>query len=272
MVLAMVALGGSVAIAPPLTVMAQFPDLGTSVFISQVDPSFPEAVKQAVLTFAAKQARVSSDQLTLERAIPKIWSDGCLGLSVGEKMCAAVLVKGWEVTVSYQRQEWVYRTNASGQAVVLDPTGGHLSRLVAPAAEQIPLDQLPSKLDKVIVFREIKSGGFAGLIQELTLYKDGRLVRQYQSGPTPPAEAVASVLTKAQMKAFKKQLEKLYFGQFNGLRYPAPLGAADYLTVTLSNPQTIVQYAELNLTELPPNLQGVIQTWQELTASVKGAN
>jgi hypothetical protein len=55
----------------------------------------------------------------------------------------------------------------------------------------------------------------------------------------------------------------LHFGQFNGLRYPAPKGAADYFMVTLSNGQTTVQYADLN-EDLPQDLQQVKQLWQAL--------
>jgi hypothetical protein len=250
-------------------VLAQFPTVGTSVPVSAVDPSVPAPVQQAVLQAAANQTGIPSNTLMLKRAVAKIWSDSCLGLSVGEQMCAAVLVKGWEVTVGYQQREWVYRTNSSGQVVILDPAGGRLSGVVMPPAAKIPADQLPQKWEKKVVFYETRAGGLTGFSQGLALHKDGRLMRQSQSRQTSPTEGQQIlILKKSQVKAFKKKLDSLHFGQFNGLHYPAPSGAADYFTVTLSNGQTTVRYTDLNGTALPQDLQSIIREWQTLTASV----
>jgi hypothetical protein len=228
----------------------------------KIDPAFPESVKAAVLQAVATETRLQPDQFVLTQATPKIWSDGCLGLGPPAQMCTAVLVRGWEVRVMHRRQEWVYRTNSSGQAVQLDPAGSRLGQIIAPPADPIPTDQRPSALGKKAIFREIKSGGFAGISQEITLYKDGRLV---QKGGSAAAEQVLRTLSKKEVKAFKKRLEKLHFGQFDGLRYPAPKGAADYFTETFANGQTTVQYADLNLEELPQDLQSAIQAWRSLT-------
>ncbi|MGB8700821.1 MAG: hypothetical protein WCD18_15495, partial [Thermosynechococcaceae cyanobacterium] len=204
----------------------------------------------------------------------KTWSDACLGLAGPDEMCAAVLVEGWEVTLTHDRQEWVYRTNYSGQVIKQDPAGSHSSRLISPAAEQIPPDQLPPKLDKAVVFREVKSGGFAGSTEEVTLFRDGRLERRWLSGPSAPeptdraagSGTLSRTLSKQTVKAFKAQLYQLKFGQFGGLRYPAPSGAADYFMVTLTNGQTTVQYADLNHGALPQDLQSSIQIWQALVS------
>jgi hypothetical protein len=229
----------------------------------KIDPAFPEAVKTAVLQAVSAETRLQPDQFVLTQATPKIWSDGCLGLGPPAQMCTAVLVRGWEVRVMHQHQEWVYRTNSSGQAVQLDPAGSRLGQVIAPPADPIPTDQRPSTLDKKAIFRETKSGGFAGITQELTLYKDGRLV---QKGGSATGERLLRKLSKTEIKTFKKRIEKLRFGQFDGLRYSAPKGAADYFTVTLTNGQTTVQYADLNLEELPKDLQLAIRAWRSLSA------
>ncbi|HEY9823998.1 MAG TPA: hypothetical protein V6D19_01005 [Stenomitos sp.] len=257
------------AIAPFCGAMAQSTHSQVLAQANTVDTTLPETVRQAVLTAASTQAKLPIDQLSIRKATPKIWSDGCLGLGPVGQMCTAVLVEGWEVTVTHQRQEWVYRTNASGQIVRYDPAGGRLSQLVPPPAEQIPSDQRPEKLDKKVIFREIKTGGFAGLSQEISLYKDGRLVSTSQGRPPGSGDNVTtSKLSKAEIKAFKKQLEQLHFGQFNGLRYPGPRGAADYFVVTLRNGSTTVQYADINVEALPQDLQKVIQAWE----AIKNAN
>ncbi len=254
-------LAGGCAIAFSMSASAQVSDPG--IFL-QVEPVFPDAVKQAVLQVASAQTGLSTDLITVERAKSKIWSDGCLGLGPPGQMCTAVLVQGWEVTVANGRQEWVYRTNASGQVVKFDPVGGRLSRLVTPPAEPIPSEQMSPKWDKSVLFREVRSGGFAGITEEVLLYKDGRLERKGRSAQS----AVTRRISKKELNAFKKQIYQLHFGQFNGLRYPALKGAADYFTVTLSNGQTTVQYADLNLEDLPMDLQKVKQIWQRLLDSV----
>lgn len=218
----MVLLGGLV-IAPVRIAIAQVPGQGTfpgSNSGDWVDPSFPNPVKEAVLQAASVQTGLRPDQLALTQAKSKVWSDGCLGLAPPEQMCAAVLVRGWEVTVTHQRQEWVYRTSATGEKIVLDPAGSHLSRLIVPPAEQILPNQLPPKVDRSVVFREIKSGGIAGTTEEVRLYKDGRLMKQpYSKALKPNQGQVIRTIPKAEVKAFRKFLESHHFGQFDGLRY-----------------------------------------------------
>jgi hypothetical protein len=238
------------ATAPINTAIAQVPGQG-------IGDVLPDSVKEAVLQAASVQTGLKPEQLALTQAQSKIWSDGCLGLSPPEQMCAAVLVQGWEVRVAHQRQEWVYRTNASGREVRFDPAGGRLSQLVTPVAEQIPRDRTAQKWDKAIAFRATKTGGFAGVTEEITLYKKGRL--EQKGGP---GGVVTRTLSKKAVKAFQKKLYQLNFGQFDGLRYPPPKGAADYFTVTLSNGQTTVQYADIERESLPKDLQAVIQLWQ----------
>jgi hypothetical protein len=255
----------SMAIASSLSAIAQFPTPVTS-WPDRVDPSFPEPIGTAVLQTASVQSGLPPDQLTLTQAKAKTWSDGCLGLAPPEQMCAAVLVRGWEVTVSHQRQEWVYRTSATGEKIALDPAGSHLSRLIVPPAEKIPPNELPPKVERSVVFREIKSGGIAGITEEIRLYKDGRLVKQPPSkAPKPPQGEVIRTFTKAEVRAFQKLLESRHFGQFGGLLYPASGGAADYFTITLGNWQTTVQFTDISK-ELPPDLVQIQQAWRSLTA------
>lgn len=266
LLLVLISLIGSSAISlSQRQVIAQAPNRTDSVRTAStnVDPAFPDAVKTAVLQAVSAETRLQPDQFVVTQATPKIWSDGCLGLGPPAQMCTAVLVSGWEVRVMHQHQEWVYRTNSSGQAVQLDPAGSRLGQVIAPPADPIPTDQRPPTLDKKAIFRETKSGGFAGITQEITLYKDGRLV---QKGGSTTGDKLLRKLSKADIKTFKKRIEKLRFGQFDGLRYSAPKGAADYFTVTLTNGQTTVQYADLNLEELPTDLQSAIQAWRSLSA------
>lgn len=268
----LMALGGTVMIAVSqmlalsLPAFAQFPTLETSV-PNQVDVAFPESIGSAVLQAASVQSGLPLEQLTLFQAKSKTWSDGCLGLAPPDQLCTAALVRGWEVMVTHERQEWVYRTSATGQKIMLDPAGGRLSRLIVPPAEQIPVSQLPPKVDRSVVFREIKTGGIAGITQETRLYKDGRLVKHPLSkAPKPPEGELIRALPKAEVKTFLKLLETRHFGQFGGLRYPAPSGSADYFTITLGNWQTTVQYTDMSMKKLPPDLEKIREAWRSLVS------
>jgi hypothetical protein len=269
----LMALGGGVVIASSQSlarswpVIAQVPTLETSA-PNGVDLSFPESIGSAVLQAVSAESGLPLGQLTLSQAKPKTWSDGCLGLAPPDQLCTAVLVRGWEVMVTHQRQEWVYRTSATGEKIILDPAGGRLSRLIVPPAEKIPVNQMPSKVDRSVVFREIKTGGFAGTTQEIRLYKDGRLVKQPRSTISKPSEGeLIRTLPKVEVKAFQTWLEIHRFGQFGGLRYPVPSsGAADYFTVTLGNWQTTVQYTDIGRKQLPFDLERVHMMWQELVS------
>jgi hypothetical protein len=271
-IMPLIALGGSVAIAASQTVaaavptFAQFPTLETSA-PNQVDPSFPESIGSAVLQAASVQSGLPLEQLTLSQATPKTWSDGCLGLALPNQFCIAVLVRGWEVRVTHERQEWVYRTSATGQKIILDPAGGRLSRLIVPPAEQIPLNERPPKMDRSVVFREIKSGGFAGITEEVRLYKDGRLVKHSPlKTPKPSDGTLIRTIPKQNVRAFQQLLMSRHFGQFDGLRYPAPKGAADFFSYTLGNWQTTVEYTDIGPKKLPTDLEQVIRAWRSLVS------
>lgn len=237
----------------------------TEIDVAEPAPSsLPDAVRMAVLEMAAVQVGLPSQQFTVVKAVPKIWSDGCLGLAEPGQMCTAVLVKGWQVTLTANRQQWVYRTNTSGSAIKYDRAAGRLSQLVNPAAETLPAEQSPTKLERSVVFRQQKSGGIAGVSEEIRLYKDGRLVRVPSGGEAKAAENLIRRLPKGEVKGFKKLLEQSAFGQFDKLRYPAPGGSADYFTVTLSTRRITTQYADIAQENLPRDLKVVIAAWQKI--------
>jgi hypothetical protein len=268
-IMPLIALGGSVAIAVSQTVavavpaIAQFPASETST-PNRMDVSLPESIGRAVLQAAVVQSGLPLEQLTLSQATSKTWSDGCLGLAPPDQLCTAALVRGWEVRVTHERQEWVYRTSATGQKIMLDPAGG---RLIVPPAEQIPLNERPPKMDRSVVFREIKSGGFAGITEELRLYKDGRLVQHSPLKTPKPADGtLIRTIPKQKVRAFQQLLMSRYFGQFDGLRYPAPKGAADFFSYTLGNWQTTVEYTDIGPKKLPTDLEQVIRAWRSLVS------
>ena len=231
---------------------------------TSVDGAFPDAVRVAVLQAAAAQSGIPLESLSITQAEPKLWSDGCLALGRPDEYCAAVLVRGWAVMVTHKRQEWGYRTNASGSVVLWDRAAGRLSQWVAAPADPLSPADRPVDLEKSVVFHEVQSGGLAGTIRTLTLYKDGRLVQTDPADPEAEPEVQAR-LPKTAVKDFRKTLAALHFGQFDGLHYPAPTGAADGVQVTLSDRQTVVQFNDIALPEAPADLQQVVKVWRSLT-------
>ena len=258
--------GCALIFSPWATAQPMLQQKSAAVSVVAEVEALPQSVRDAVLQAAANQTGHSLGQLVIAQASPRIWSDGCLGLGPSGQMCTAVLVRGWEVRVAYQHEEWVYRTNSSGDAIKLDPALARLGQMVAPPAEQILADQRPPRLDHKAVFRAIKTGGFAGINQETTLFKDGRLVQKDNRTGTV---RVLRTVSKAELKAFTKQLERLHFGQFDGLRYGAPKGAADYFAITFSDKRTTVEYADINLESNPRDLQSVAKAWQSLQKDPK---
>jgi hypothetical protein len=253
-----------VMITPSFPAIAQFLPVETTSS-TPVDSTFPESIGAEVLKAATIQSGLPVDQLTVAKAKAKTWSDGCLGLAPPDRMCTAVLVRGWEVTVTHQRQEWVYRTSGTGEKIVWDPAGTHLSQLIVPAAEQIPLNQRPPKMERSVVFREIKSGGFAGITEEIRLYKDGRLIKHSPLKTPKQADGtLIRTIPKQKVRAFQTLLMSRHFGQFDGLRYPALRGAADFFSYTIGNWQTTVEYTDIGPKELPRDLEQVIRAWRSL--------
>jgi hypothetical protein len=132
----------------------------------------------------------------------------------------------------------------------------------------IPPSELPPPLDQGVVFREISSGGFAGLIYETVLLQDGRLIR-VRIGDANDSERSVRKISVEQVKQFQKLLARKDFDKFKNLSYPAPSGAADFITYTLTSKEGTVQYNDISQTDLPKKLQSVVQAWNQIKTSAK---
>ena len=83
------------------------------------DAALPASVKARVLQDIASRNNVSVELLTVVGARAKSWPDACLGLGGPNDICTFAAVDGWEVTVSWGENQWVYRTNSDGTTVKL---------------------------------------------------------------------------------------------------------------------------------------------------------
>ena len=132
----------------------------------------------------------------------------------------------------------------------------------------IPNNQLPEPLTQEIVFREIASGGIAGKTYQTVLLNDGRLIRVAIGDANDSQRSVLRV-SKEKIRQFERLLNQAKFEKFNKLSYPAPQGAADYITYTLTSQTATTQYNDISQSQLPNKLDEIIKAWNELKNSAK---
>ncbi len=132
----------------------------------------------------------------------------------------------------------------------------------------IPKNQLPLPLDKNVVFREISSGGITGATYQTVLLNNGTLIR-VRIGDINDSERSIRRISLEQVKQFEKVLHKHKIAKYNNLSYPAPRGAADYITYTLTSKEGTFQYNDISQNGLPNKLQSVVSAWKQIKTSAK---
>ncbi|MBG1265046.1 hypothetical protein [Nostoc sp. WHI] len=224
----------------------------------------PASVKNAVLQAASKGLQQPISQLTIIQAQQQTWSNGCLELANADEFCTQALVPGWRVVVGAIDKTLVYHTNQTGSTVRLNQKASEST--LSPV--QIPVSELPPPLDRDVVFRQISSGGFAGRTYQTVLLKDGRLI-SVRIGDANDSERSVRRVSVQQVQQFQRFLERSKFSKFQNLSYPAPSGAADYITYTLTSQEGTVQYNDISQNNLPKNLQAAVKAWNQLAASAQ---
>ncbi len=223
--------------------------------------SLPDAVKRTVLSTVAKAQGIPVSQLKLAAARSRTW-DGCLGVAGPDQFCSMIAIPGWQVIVAGPEQYWVYHLNQTGSQIKLNPTTSGKGTLV-PTFWQLDSNELSAVGDDA-VFQSISSGGFAGRTEKTVLFKDGRVLRMSAQPNARFMPVLVRQLSPQQVQQFRQTLQQQEFGDFLGLSYPAPTGAADYFTIALMVPQGATQYVDINQTQTPLKLQQVIQAWNQI--------
>lgn len=226
--------------------------------------NLPRDIAERVLVRASKRSQVPISQLRIAEVERRQWSDSCLGIADPVALCAAVVVPGWEVTVSDGQQRLVYRVAESG-TVILDEkaSSGDNNRQLKPIP--IPRSELPRPLDNGMIFRQISSGGFAGRTYETVLLDDGRLIR-VRIGDTNDSERSVRRIPIEQVQRFQQLLSRMG-DEFNNVSYSAPRGAADYITYTLTSRDGTVKYNDISQNSLPEDLRLIVNTWNRISSS-----
>lgn len=224
----------------------------------------PSSVKAAVSQDASRRLGFPVAAFSIVKAEQKKWSNSCLDINTDPRLLCgpayAAGIPGWMVTVASGEHRLVYRTNESGSTVVLDRPTSQTS--ITPVA--IPTSELPPPLEKNVIFRAIASGGITGRTFQTTLLNNGRVLRAAVNADGTTSTPQTSKISLQQVRKFQQLLEEQPLSQFNQLHYPAPNGAADYITVTLTSRYGTTRYADI--ASVPEPLQEVIQSWSQITS------
>lgn len=114
----LIALGLWLAIALPTSTQAS--PAPTSL-VSQAAAQLPDPIVQALVQDVVRRTGVAPNAIRILNAIPRTWPDGCLGLATPDTFCTEALQPGWHVRLTDGKQDWLYRTDAAGLVVRLDP-------------------------------------------------------------------------------------------------------------------------------------------------------
>ncbi|MBD2198048.1 MULTISPECIES: hypothetical protein [Calothrix] len=227
----------------------------------------PQTVRNAVLRQASQVSGLPINTLNIVAYKQKKFARGC-EQSTFPNPCDPVLVSGWEVFVKSNNRisPWVFFSDETGSQVDLvnrdrpNRNNGNSGKLTAVA---IPQNELPPPLDRNVVFRQIASGGLTGATYETVLLDDGSLIR-VKIGDANDSERRVRRVSLQQVQQFQQLLASSRFTQFKNLSYPAPIGAADYVTYTLTSVDGTVKYNNISQDQLPSDLRNVIKAWNRL--------
>lgn len=235
----------------------------------------PRQVANAVIQDLTKKQGVSPRKLKIVDYSQQTWRDGCLELPQPDEFCTQALVPGWLVVASNETQKWTYHTNNDGSSLRLAPVNTPKNNQPVPAKAvnniqpvPIPANELPPPLDQGVVFREIASGGFAGRTYETVLRNDGILIR-VRIGDANDSERSVRRVSLQQVKQFERLLDKKRLSKYKNLSYPAPSGAADFITYTLTSQAGTFQYNDISQDSLPKVLQSVVQAWRQIETTAQ---
>ena len=224
----------------------------------------PAQVATAVRQDLSKETGIAAGRLKITEFSRQTWPNTCLGLPKNDELCGQMMVEGWRVVLSDGRQTWVYRSDRTGKVLRRE------NQISSVQPVKIPTAQLPPPLTKGMVFRAIASGGFTGRTYETVLMEDGTLIRVL-AGPENANDSGRQVfrVSVQQVKQFQELLKRLQLARFNQLSYPAPTGAADFITVTFTSTAGTTQYADIDRDRLPKPLQDTIEAWSKITRVIQ---
>lgn len=223
-----------------------------------------EEAAARILEQAARDAGVSVDRLGISAVESRVW-DGCYGISTGpETACTMIAIFGWRAVVTDGQKVLVYHTNQDATEIRLNEMASQLQgQGIVPGL--LPEAERTANPGDEVVFQSISSGGFAGQTRQIMLMNDGRVVSLLVGETIRSAPQTIRQLSPQEVERFVRQIQELGYSNFVGLDYPAPAGAADYFSVSLSTMSGTLRYTDINADQLPSNLRDIIATWSRIS-------
>lgn len=100
----------AIKVKPPL------PEISSEPSSNQSAPT-PSAAETA-RTDLAKKLVIDASAITIVSQREAEWPDGCLGIYKPDIMCTMAIVPGYEITLSFANELYIYRTNKDGSRIV----------------------------------------------------------------------------------------------------------------------------------------------------------
>lgn len=231
------------------------PDFGTGDFSAETS--------QRLLQTVAEQVNQPIERLEVLEVQAATW-DGCLGVYEPDMACTAIAWAGFRTLITDGETLWVYHLNETGEHIAQNGTASGVGN--ALTVSFAPIDGEPEPADPQIVFQSQLSGDLAGSVQKTVLTADGKLYREqsrYLDGGQTTREELGTLSPEA-VQAFRELLEQHRFANFHRLRYLTEAAFADYPTTRLQTGYVGVEYIDLEVNNLPPDLQAIIAAWNAL--------
>ena len=228
--------------------------------------TLPKSIENAVLSDVRNrvEGRIAVSPSNIVQAEQVRWSNGCLGIvnQRRTRYCFSRLVDGYRVTVKVGSELFVYHTDSSSTAILNEAASKINGNQNTVLPVRIPRNELPSPLTRGVVFRQISSGGFAGQTYETVLFEDGRIMR-YRIGDMNDSQRSVRQVSRQQVRDFQRLLQRQR-DEFNNMSYPAPRGAADYITYTLTSRDGTVQFNDTSRDNISKDLMNVVEAWNQI--------
>lgn len=81
----------------------------------------PGKIAEAARQDLQRKMGIPPTQVEVTEAHPQTWPNACLGLPKTDEFCAEMLVEGWRVVLSDDRETWIYRTDNRGMVLRMEP-------------------------------------------------------------------------------------------------------------------------------------------------------
>jgi hypothetical protein len=229
---------------------------------------FSVETSQQLLKTVSSDVKQPLSKLQVLEVQPAVWN-GCLGIFEPDQACTMQAIAGFRTIITDGQTIWIYHLDEGGSQIVQNTTASGAKKPLQ--VNFVPIESEPtaeSELDPQIVFQSQLSGDFSGAVNKTLLLADGKLYReqsQFNNGTmSPTTRTLLKTLPTSEVEAFKNKLDQHRFPNFDGIRYLTEAAFADYPTIQLQVGGITANYIDLEILNLPADLQSIIADWEDI--------